>query len=136
MVCAICVRVPMASMVTMAPASSSRRSSSGMAIISSDFSETRLLPSTSCWPAAQAETVCSGPRPLDRAWLPRGLAVDCDHIRPRYAQSLDPVAEAGFEQVRVDGDDHLAQRVVAREAARRAETAQEGQVLLAPQRQF
>ena len=71
MVWAICVCVPMASMVTMAPASSRRCSSSGIAMISLDFSVTASCPSTSCCRVAQAETVCSGPRPLDRAWLRR-----------------------------------------------------------------
>ncbi len=73
MVWAICVCVPIASMVTMAPASSRRRSSSGIAMISLDFSDTASCPSTSCWPVAQADTVCSGPRALDRAWLRRAV---------------------------------------------------------------
>src|SRR5438105_400048 len=56
MVSAMAVCVPMASIVTNAPASSSRSSSRGMAVISFD------LPSTACWPStrrcrqAQAES--------------------------------------------------------------------------------
>ena len=75
----------------------------------------------------------------------RGFAVNRDGIRPGHAQTLDPVGEACLEQVRVNGCDHLAQRVVARRGAsvrardavrERQEAAQERQVLLTPQREF
>jgi len=68
---------------------------------------------------------------------PRGLAVDRDRLRPGIAQALDPVREAGFEQSRVESRDDFAQCVMARNTAReRQETAQERQVLAAPQRQL
>jgi hypothetical protein len=72
-----------------------------------------------------------------RMAAPRGLAVDGDRLRPGNTQSLDPVGKAGLEQGRVDGCDHLAKRVVARDAVcKRQEAAQERQVLAAPQRQL
>jgi hypothetical protein len=64
---------------------------------------------------------------------PRGLAVDRDEVGRRLAQALDPAREARLEQLGVEGGDHLAQRVVARDAVPVGqEAAQERQVLLAP----
>jgi hypothetical protein len=54
----------MASMVTSAPSSSSRSSSSGIALISLDFSATASWPSTSRCRVAQAETRCKGSLPF------------------------------------------------------------------------
>jgi hypothetical protein len=62
---------PMASMVTSAPLSASRSSSSGTASASLDFSAVACCPRTSRWRLAQAETRCSGERPLARSWLRR-----------------------------------------------------------------
>src|SRR3954452_9942088 len=73
MVSAIALWVPIASMVTRAPSSASRSSSSGMAAISFDLPATASCPSTRRWRLAQAETRCRGPRPLPRAWVRRGV---------------------------------------------------------------
>jgi len=51
--------------------------------------------------------------------------------------ALGPVRKAGLEQVRVEGCNDLAQRVVARNAVRKRQKAlQEREVLAAPQGQF
>jgi hypothetical protein len=42
-----------------------------MAVISFDLPDTASCPSTRRWRAAQAETRCSGSRPLLRAWVRR-----------------------------------------------------------------
>lgn len=56
-----------ASMVTSAPVSSSRPSSSGIAVISLDFSAQACCPRTSRWRLAQADTMCSGSLPRPRS---------------------------------------------------------------------
>src|SRR4029078_10838656 len=66
---------------------------------------------------------------------PRGLAVDGDQVGFRLAHALDPAREAALEQLRVERRDHLAERVVARDAVPVGqEAAQEGQVLATPER--
>jgi hypothetical protein len=62
---------PIASMVTVAPSRSSRRSSAGMAVISFDFSATATCPSTSRLALAQALTRCRAARPASPARAPR-----------------------------------------------------------------
>ena len=62
----ILVCVPMASMVTSAPVSARRSSSSGIAVISLDLASQACWPSTRRWVLAQAETMWSGPR--SRRW--------------------------------------------------------------------
>jgi hypothetical protein len=64
----------------------------------------------------------------------RGLAVDGDDVRLGVAQLCHPGHEADLEPCRVDGVDHVAQRVVARDPVPVGqEPAQEGQMLSAPQ---
>jgi hypothetical protein len=66
---------------------------------------------------------------------PRGLAVDGDQVGLRLAQALGPAREAALEQLRVERRDHLAERVVARDAVPVGqEAAREGQVLATPER--
>jgi len=66
---------------------------------------------------------------------PRRLAVDRDDIGIAGAQSLDPGRKAALEQVGINRPDHLAQRVVARDAVhKRPQAAQKRQMALAPQR--
>jgi hypothetical protein len=71
MVSATAICVPTASIVTRAPASSSRSSRSAIAVISFDLSATACWPSTSRCELAQAESRCSGSRPFAPAWLRR-----------------------------------------------------------------
>jgi len=57
---------------------------------------------------------------------PRGLAVDRDELRQRgVTEFLDAGEEAGFEQLRIDGGKHVAQRVMAGDAIRVGQEAAE-----------
>ena len=47
---------------------------------------------------------------------PRGLAVGRDDVRRVGARTLHPGQETGLEQVRIDGGDHVARCVAARDA--------------------
>src|SRR6266849_790633 len=60
--------VPMASMVTMHPSNCSSSKSSGMAVISLDFSSIATCPSTSRASVAQALTRCNSFLPLPRSY--------------------------------------------------------------------
>ena len=139
------------SMVTRAPASSSRSSSRGMAVISFALPATASWPSTSRWRLAHrplADPTAEQPAPRRRRGrdevqrvaalgasmaAARGLAVDGDEFRLVGAQSVDPGDEAVLEQLRVERVDHAIERVVRGDAiAVRQEAAQEGQPLLAP----
>ena len=91
MAAAILVWHPMASMVTSAPFSSRRWSSSGMAVISLDLMSVASWPRTRRWRDAQAETRCSGWRRFGLGVGAAGsLAVDCDDVRIAVAQAADP----------------------------------------------
>src|SRR6516162_3032290 len=80
----------MASMVTTAPARSSRRSNSGMAVISFD------LPSTACWPRsrwfslAQALIRCSAPFPPAPSKERRKVLPSMATRRPSVASTRTP----------------------------------------------
>jgi hypothetical protein len=63
--------VPMALIVTSAPVSASRSSSSGIAAISFDLPATASCPNTSRCRLAQADTRCNGSRPVLRACVRR-----------------------------------------------------------------
>ncbi len=66
---------------------------------------------------------------------PRGLPIDGDDVGVIVAQAADPGQEAGFEQLRVQGCEHVAQRIVARDAAFVAvEAPEKPQMLRPPQR--
>jgi hypothetical protein len=65
---------------------------------------------------------------------PRGLAIDCNDGRVLGPQRLHPAQKAGLERLTINRGDHVAQHVVAWDAAPiRAEPAQDVQVLSAPQ---
>ena len=68
---------------------------------------------------------------------PRGLPINGDDVGVGVAQAADPGQEAGFEQLRVQGCEHVAQRIVARDAAFVAvEASEERQMLRPPQRRL
>ena len=76
-------------MVTKAPEISSSWRSSGIAVISLDFSGTTTWPSDSLFSVAHAET--SGPASLAIVRTAEGLAVDRNHaIFGHLLHSLDP----------------------------------------------
>src|SRR6516225_6255040 len=74
MICAaIAIWVPIASMVMIAPWMSTSLRSSGMAVISFDFSAHATCPSDRPNSLAQTLTECKAPRPLVRSWLRRAV---------------------------------------------------------------
>ena len=67
----------------------------------------------------------------------RDLAVNRDDVRVTVAQAIDPGQKAGFEQLRVQCREHVAQRIVAGDAAVIAvEASEERQMLGSPQRRL
>lgn len=132
MTSAIVSCVPMASMVTNAPVSSSGWSSSGIATISFDLSTTASWPSTRLWRVAQAETRWSGSRPLARAWLRREVLPSMAMTSFFSSRSVS-TCSARLEQLRVDRGDDFVERVVRGDAAlERQKTAQKVQPELPP----
>jgi hypothetical protein len=72
-----------------------------------------------------------------RMGSPRGLTVDGDDVRRVIAQRLDPVVEAGLEQLSIEPVDYVVERVVGRQATFVGqETPQEIEPLVAPQPDF
>ena len=104
-------------------------------MISLDLSSMASWPSTRRWRVAQAETRCSGSRPLRRAWVaPRGLAVDGDDVGLIARATSRPSCEAGLEQLGIEPVDHVVERVVSRDAVLIGqEPPQEIEPLFAPQ---
>src|SRR3954447_25632170 len=93
---AIAFWAPIASIVTMPRRTSIFFRSSGVAVISLDFSAQTSCPRARPYSPAQAVTTCRGPRPSLASWLRRGrLAIDGDDraIGTRLGNRL--VAEAG-----------------------------------------
>lgn len=108
-----------------------------MAMISLDLASHACWPSTSRWPATQAETRCVRLpcRGCAREVLP-SLATISGLASSRPASSCGlahkaghPSNEAGGEQLAIDGIEDVVERVVARNAAGvEQETAKEAQV--------
>ena len=74
MICAaIAFWVPIASMVMIAPLMSTSLRSSGIAVISLDFSAQATCPSDRPNSLAQTLTECKAPRPFLRSWLRRAV---------------------------------------------------------------
>src|SRR3984957_5506185 len=112
------VCVPMASIVTRAPFRSRCFSSNGMAVIALDFFLSRLLSEhdpLSRRPGGDEMQGIAALPPVVAA--PRGFAIDGDNVGVIVSQVADPGQEAGLEQLRVQGREHVTQRVVARDAA-------------------
>ena len=63
---------------------------------------------------------------------PRGLSINRDDVGVIVAQAADPAQEAGLEQLRVKCCEHVAQRIVARDAAFVAVEAPEERQMLRP----
>src|SRR3954471_4803496 len=133
MVSGMALWAPIASMVTRAPSSASRSSDGGDLV---RLAGHRLLPEHQALAARPGGDEVQGiTPPAPGVGAPRGLAVDGDQVGFRLAQALDPAREAALEQLRVERRDHLAERVVARDAVPVGqEAAQEGQVLATPER--
>ena len=124
MICAaIAFWVPIASMVMIAPLMSTSRRSSGIAVISFDFSAQATCPSDRPNSLAQTLTECKAPRPFLRSWLRRA-------VLPSTARTgrSTPVAaaasarsdcsqfdEAGLEGGRLQGHQDAAEDVLARD---------------------
>jgi len=63
-----------------------------------------------------------------------GFAIDRDDVRNVGTKPLYPGQETGFEQIRIDGSNNVAQRVMARNALLiRQEAAEEVLTFCAPQ---
>ena len=95
----------------------------------------RLLPEHQPLAARPGGDEVQGTAPLaPGVGAARGLAVDGDQVGLGLAQALDPSRKARLEQLGIERGEHLAQRVVARNAVPVGqEAAQEGQVLPAPE---
>src|SRR5258708_39868240 len=100
----------MASIVTSALVKSRLFNSTGMAVISLDFSSQARCPSTIRCPAAQADTIYKALRPFGRSWLRWDVS---RRFGETIAQVLDPGLRAIAERVRLDGDERVALGVMA-----------------------
>ena len=88
---AIAFWAPIASMVMIAPLMSTSLRSSGIAVISLDFSAQATCPSDRPYSLAQTLTECRAPRPFLRSWLRRAVLPSIG----RTGRST-PVAAAAF----------------------------------------
>src|SRR5208283_4949740 len=118
MICAaIAFWVPIASMVMIAPLMSTSLRSSGIAVISFDFSAHATCPSDRPNSLAQTLTECKAPRPFLRSWLRRAVHRQDGLLhssrRGRLgAQRLQPVGEAGLEGGRFQGHEETAEDIL------------------------
>ena len=118
---AIAFWVPIASMVMIAPLMSTSRRSSGIAVISLDFSAQATCPSDRPNSLAQTLTECRAPRPFLRSWLRRAVLPSIGRtgrstpVRRgrRRAERVQPVREAGLEGRRLQGHQDAAEDVLA-----------------------
>src|SRR5689334_25006381 len=104
---AITFCAPIASMVMIAPLMSTSLNSSGMAVISLDFSAQATCPSDRPYSLAQMLTRCRAPSPSLRSWLRLAVHGEDRLIHAggghgRVAECLQPVREAGLEGGRLE----------------------------------
>ena len=123
MICAaIAFCVPIASMVMIVPLMSTSRKSSGIAVISFDFSAQATCPSDRPNSLAHTLTECKAPRPLLRSWLRRAVLPSTAKTgwstpvasAALRTQRLQPAHEAGLKRVRLAASDSTRRKTSLR----------------------
>ena len=136
---AIAFWAPIASIVTMPPRTSIFFSSSGIAVISLDFSSQTCWPRARPYSPAQAVTTCRAPRLVLRVVAAAGrLAVDGDDRpvdarlgRGLVAEAGDPGVEGGLEGLGLEHHQDATEDVLAGDAVGQVEDAGEEFLLAA-----
>ena len=124
-------------MVMMAPWMSTSRKSSGMAVISFDFSAQATCPNDRPNSLAHTLTECNAPKPFLRSWLRRAVLPSTAKIgcsmpvasAAAAAQRLQPGGEAGLKRRRVEQRQHPPKDILARHAVGQVENPAQERLL-------